>query len=324
MLRKFIAVVALATAAVFATGNAAGALDEPRVPENVGQYFASGLVPRLVDLFGAKAGSEVVFDSATKVGGIRRVLSWTTAFLSGAKTDEPTRLTNTWVAPVTAADGTIAGVATVWINPASDQPELADFSSGPALATALGLAPTGTLIIRDDSRSAWFATDGSILTPLVSGSSGVSAATTPADYQRQFLLVAPVTAEPAANRGLLIAVFVLGIVVVLLAVFVLLPVGRRRVRAKVALISEPVTTSAPPPITEIAPSVMVPVTPAAAKPTAKPAAAKPAAAKPAAADPAAAKKPAAAKPAAKKPAAAKPAAKKPAAALRAPVAKRSL
>ena len=196
---------------------------------------------------------------------------------------------------------------------------ISDFSSGPALATALATAPAGTLIIRDDSRSAWFATDGSILTPLVSGSSGVSAATTPADYQRQFLLVAPVTAEPAANRGLLIAVFVLGIVVVLLAVFVLLPVGRRRVRAKVALISEPVTTSAPPPVTEITPSVMVAVTPAAAKP----AAAKPAAAKPAAAKPAA-KKPAAANPAAaKKPAAAKPAAKKPAAALRPPVAKRS-
>ena len=283
MLRKFIAVVALATAAVFATGTAAGALDEPRVPENVGQYFASGLVPRLVDLFGAKAGSGVVFDSRTKVGGIHRVLSWTTAFLSGAKTNEPTRLTNTWVASVTAADGTIAGVATVWINPATDQPELADFSSGPALAAALGTAPTGTLIIRDDSRSAWFATDGSILTPLVSGSSGVSAATTPADYQRQFTLAAPLTAKPEPNHGLLIAVFVLGIVVVLLAVFVLLPVGRRRVRARVALVSELVTPCVPPPVTEIALAVMVAVTPAAAEP---------AAAKPAAAKPAATKKPA--------------------------------
>ena len=267
MLRKAIAVVVLAMAAVFASGLAANALDEPRVPENVGQYFAGGLVPRLVELFGAKAGAEVVFDSAAKVGGIHRVLSWTTRFLSGAKTDEPTRLTNNWVAPVTAADGTIAGVATVWINPASDQPELADFSSGPALATALATAPAGTLIIRDDSRSAWFATDGSTLTPLVSGSSGVSAATTPADYQRQFSLVAPATAEPAANRGLLIAVLVLGIVVVLLAVFVLLPVGRRRVGAKVALISERVAASGPPLVTEAAAAVTVavPVTPAAKK-----------------------------------------------------------
>ena len=259
MLRKVIAMVVLATAAVFATGSAANALDEPRVPENVGQYFASGLMPRLAELFGAKAGAEVVFDSATKVGGIHRVLTWTTTFLSGAKTDEPTRLTNNWVAPVTAADGTIAGVATVWINPASDQPELADFSSGPALATALATAPAGTLIIRDDSRSAWFATDGSTLTPLVSGSSGVSAATTPADYQRQFSLVAPATAEPAPNRGLLIAVLVLGIVVVLLAVFVLLPVGRRRVGAKVALISERVAASGPPLVTEVAAAVTVAV-----------------------------------------------------------------
>ena len=259
MLRKAIAVVVLAMAAVFASGTAANALDEPRVPENVGQYFAGGLVPRLVELFGAKAGAEVVFDSAAKVGGIHRVLSWTTRFLSGAKTDEPTRLTNNWVAPVTAADGTIAGVATVWINPASDQPELADFSSGPALATALATAPAGTLIIRDDSRSAWFATDGSTLTPLVSGSSGVSAATTPADYQRQFSLVAPATAEPAPNRGLLIAVLVLGIVVVLLAVFVLLPVGRRRVGAKVALISERVAASGPPLVTEVAAAVTVEV-----------------------------------------------------------------
>ena len=230
-LRKAVAVVMLAAAAVFATSAPASALDEPRVPENVGQYFATGLIPRLVDLFGAKAGAEVVFDATAKVGAIHRVLSFTNAFLSGAKTDEPTQLTNNWVAPVSAADGTVAGVATVWINPASDQPELADFSSGPALATALATAPNGTLIIRDDSHSAWFATDGTTLTPLVSGSSGVSAATTPTTYQRQFSLAAPASQGSAPNQGLLIAVLVLGIVVVLLAVFVLLPDRRRRARA---------------------------------------------------------------------------------------------
>ena len=271
MLRKAIAVVVLATAAVFATGSAANALDEPRVPENVGKYFASELRPRLAELFGAKAGAGVVFDSATKVGGIHRVLTWTTAFLSGAKTDEPTRLTNNWVATVTAADGTIAGVATVWINPASDQAELADFSPGPALATALGTAPTGTLIIRDDSRSAWLATDGTTLTPLVTGSSGVSAATTPAGYQRQFSLVAPVTAESAPNLGLLVALVVLGIVVMVLAVFVLLPDRRRRLRAKVAPMAEPATASGPPLVTEAAAvvAVAVPVIPAAKKPAVK-------------------------------------------------------
>ncbi|MES2094575.1 MAG: hypothetical protein V4531_12295 [Actinomycetota bacterium] len=230
-LRKGLAVAVLAAAAVFATGTAANALEEPRVPEDVGRYFATGLVPRLADLFGPKAGAEVVFDSTAKVGDIRRVLSWTKSYLSGAKTSEPTRLTNTWIAPIATADGTVAGVATVWINPASDRPELADFSSGRALAAALATAPTGALIIRDDLRSAWFATDGTTLTPLVSGSSGVATTTTPAAYQRKFTLVAPVSTQIAPNTGLLIAVVVLGIVVVLLAVFVLLPDRRRRALA---------------------------------------------------------------------------------------------
>ena len=226
--RKAAAVILLAAAAFFGSATAASALDEPRVPENVGQYFTSGLVPRLANLFGAKAGAEVLFDNGAKVGPIHRVLVWTTAYLSGAKTADPTQITNSWVAPISAADGTVAGVATVWINPASSQPELADFSTGPALATALATAPPGTLLIRDDSRSAWFATDGKTLTPLISGSSGIATTTTPDAYQRQFTLTSPASAEFAPNGGLLIAVLVLGVVVVLLAVFVLLPDRRRR------------------------------------------------------------------------------------------------
>lgn len=243
ILSKAVAVVVLAAATVFASGSAARALDEPRVPENVGQYFASALVPRLVDLFGAKTGAKVAFDSTDKVGGIRRVLSWTSAYLSGIKTDEPTQLTNTWIAPVSAADGTVAGLATVWINPASDLPELADFSLGASLARALASAPSGTLVIRDDSHSAWFATDGRTLTPLVTGSSGVSAATTPTDYQRKFSLVPAATEESAPNQGLLIAGLVLGGVVALLAVFVLLPDRRRRARANADLVVEVALTA---------------------------------------------------------------------------------
>ena len=308
----------LAAAAVFASSSAASALDEPRVPENVGQYFATGLIPRLVDLFGAKAGAEVVFDTAAKVGGIHRVLSFTKTFLSGAKTDEPTQITNTWVAPVTAADGKVAGVATVWINPASDQPELADFSSGPSLATALATAPQGTLLIRDDTHSAWFATDGTALTPLVSGTSGVSAATTPLAYQRQLTLAAPVQADPGANRGLLIAVFVLGIVVVVLAIFVLLPDRRRRARGKDASQGQGQGAAAAP---VVVPDVVVPgvVVLAAAEVTppvvesvpAPPAPARPAAAKRSAVKPAPVK-PAAVKPAPVKPAPVKPVPVKPA------------
>ncbi|MHC5795058.1 hypothetical protein ACVXZ4_02765 [Lacisediminihabitans sp. FW035] len=344
-LRKTVVVVILAAAAVFVSAAPASALDEPRVPENVGRYFATGLMPRLVDLFGAKAGAEVVFDSAAKVGGIHRVLSFTKAFLSGAKTDDPTQITNTWIATITAADGTVAGVATVWINPASDQPELADFSSGPALATALATAPKGTLLVRDDTHSAWFATDGTTLTPLVSGTSGVSVATTPVAYQRQFTLSAPVAADPGPNRGLIIAVVVLGIVVVLLATFVLLPDRRRRAQMTGVPAADGGIPESGPPVAEVAPAlvpaagiepaVVKPATvkPAVVKsavvnsPTAKPATVKPATVKPAAVKPAAVKpatvkpatvklpavKPAAVKPAAVKSPAVKPAAVKPAA-----------
>jgi hypothetical protein len=328
-LRRAVAVVVLAAAAVFASSSAASALDEPRVPENVGQYFATGLIPRLVDLFGAKAGTEVVFDTTAKVGGIHRVLSFTKTFLFGAKTDEPTQITNTWVAPVTAADGKVAGVATVWINPASDQPELADFSSGPSLATALATAPQGTLLIRDDTHSAWFATDGTALTPLVSGTSGVSAATTPVAYQRQLTLAAPVQADPGANRGLLIAVLVLGIVVVVLAIFVLLPDRRRRARGKdssqgqgaaAALVVVPdvvvpdvvvlAAAEVTPPVVESMPAPPAPARPAAAKlSVVRPVTPKPAAVKPAPVKPAAVK-PAPVKPAPVKPAAVKPAVSK--------------
>jgi hypothetical protein len=292
-LRRALAVAVLAAAAVFATASTASALDEPRVPENVGKYISTGLIPRLMDLFGAKAGAPVVFAATAKVGGVHRVLVFTKTFLSGAMTDEPTQITNTWVAPVTAADGTIAGVASVWINPASDQPELADFSSGSSLAIALAAAPAGTLLLRDDIHSAWFATDGATLTPLVRGTSGVTSPTTPDAYQRTSTRAATVSAEAPSNRGLLVAVIVLGIVVVLLAIFVLLPDHRRRARAKGAA-PEPATTPAVSPeiVTEIVPSSRPGPKTATAKPAgAKPAGAKSAGAKPAGAKPATAKRP---------------------------------
>lgn len=303
--RKAAAVVLLAAAAFFGSASAASALDEPRVPENVGQYFASGLVPRLVDLFGAKAGAEVVFDSSAKVGAIHRVLSWTTGYLSGAKTAEPTQITNNWVAPISSADGTVAGVATVWINPASSQPELADFSRGGALATALATAPTGTLLIRDDARSAWFATDGTTLTPLISGSSGIVTASTPDAYQRQFTLTSAASEESAPNRGLLIAVLVLGVVVVLLAVFVLLPDRRRRASADGVTVGDAATVGELPAAPAVAPPPAAPAPAAAVVPSVPedaPDVSAAAPAKPAAVNRVPAKSPATAKPAAAKPA----------------------
>ena len=218
----------LALGLVLGGGTAALALDEPTVPEPVAQYFASGLVPRVEQLYGPgkKAGSGITFDDSTKVGGIHRAYSWTPSFLSGTKTDDPTELTNTWVAPVTVKDQPV-GLATVWINPESDDPELADFDLGPALVSALAKAPAGTVLVRDDAHSAWFASDGTTITPLVTGTSGIAVPTTIAAYQKS-LPAAPKTAQGGSLSGLLIVGLVLGGVVILLVIFVLLPLRRRR------------------------------------------------------------------------------------------------
>lgn len=224
------AAVAVAIAFGVATlgGQAANAaLVEPKVPEQVLAYFATGLIPRLTDLYGSTATATVTFDATTKAGGIRRLLSFTDDFLHGKKVGQPTELTNTWIAPITEPDTTAVGVATVWINPANDLPELANFEPGPALAAALAKSPQGTLIIRDDPRSAFLATDGSTLTVLVAGSSGVVDPITPAAYQKVIGRAASQSADdPGQNTGLLVAGSVLVVVVVLLLFFVLRPIRR--------------------------------------------------------------------------------------------------
>lgn len=214
-------------ASLLAVGPAMAA-DQPTVPEQVASYFADGLVPRLIDLYGAGDGVSkgIDFEATTAVGNISRVLEWTPDFLAGKATDTPTRLTNNWVAPVSLR-GDVIGLATVWINPADDLPELATFNP-PTLARLLAAAPAKSLLVRDVEHSAWFAIDGEVLTPLVEGNSGATAVTTPDAYQRTISGITQSEQSDGGSSGVLIAGIVLGVVVVLLAIFVLLPDRRRR------------------------------------------------------------------------------------------------
>lgn len=204
------------------------AAEQPRVPRQVADYFADDLIPRLVDLYGSGDGvnTGIDFDATTTVGAISRVLEWTPDFLAGKRTDVATVLTNNWVAPVSVR-GAVIGLATVWINPALDAPELASFEP-PELASALAAAPAGSLLLQDPEHRAWFALDGDVLTPLVTGDSGVTDPTTPDAYQATITDVADAGSSAASGPpGVAIAALVLGIVVVGLAIFVLLPVRRR-------------------------------------------------------------------------------------------------
>ncbi len=303
----------------FSGGQAARALPEPTLteptlPEPVATYFSAGLLPRLAELYGPgkKAGSGIVFDATAKVGDVHRLFAWTPAFLAGTKTDTPTELTNDWVAPITVKDQLI-GLATVWINPSSDQPELANFDLGPGLATALAAAPKSTVFLRDDTHSAWFASDGTTITPLVSGTSGIATAKTIAAYQGTFPAVAASRSDAAngPNSGLAIAGIVLGVVVVLLALFVLLPFRRRRLAATVVPVVPGTAVVAPEPEPEPEPPVAPEPVPPVAPPKKAPPRRRPPAG-PAAARTPATPKPAAAKPATPKPATPKPATPKPA------------
>jgi hypothetical protein len=234
------AVAALAVAVAVALGGASVAaaatptpsatptVVEPTVPEPVADYVASGLLARVESLYGPGkgAGSGIAFDASTATGDVHRVFAWTRAYLDGRSDGSPVQLTNQWIVPVSVKKQAV-GLATVWINPASDAPELAEFDLGPALATALATAPKGYVLVHDTTNSAWFATDGVRLAPLVSGRSGLATATTVSAYQARIPHSAPEVAPPAGNQGLLIAGGVLAVVIALLAVFVFLPIRRR-------------------------------------------------------------------------------------------------
>jgi len=221
------AAIALAAFALsgFFLAPSAHAAEQPKVPEQVAEYFADGLVPRLIDLYGSGDGvtQGIDFDATTEVGGISRVFEWTPDFLVRQPTDVRTRATNNWVASVSVG-GEVLGLATVWINPAIEQPELAAFDSR-ELAIQLAAAPADALLVQDPSREAWFAVDGDSLTPLVAGTSGVTGETKVRAYQ---LVISP--AEQAVEpefSGIAVSALVLGIVILALAIFVLLPVGKR-------------------------------------------------------------------------------------------------
>jgi hypothetical protein len=222
----------------------AAVADEPRLPEEVAEYFASGLLPRLNDLYGPGVGGQVGIDfdeSTTTIGPITRVMVWTKAFRSGDDTDLAVELSNTWVAPISSGPAVEAGVdaaagapeateqvqlglATVWINPHSDLPELASFAPSPVLGPALAAAPEGSMLVYDAEQDAWYALAGDQLTLLGQAGEAVSGASLLLRDAQQTLWQDLETLPGApANSGFVVAGLTLAFVVVLLAVFVLVP-----------------------------------------------------------------------------------------------------
>jgi hypothetical protein len=200
------------------------------VPPEVAAYVADGsLVARLNDLYGIDASGTkgIDFDETTKPGPISRVWTWTDERLAGEATDHPVELTNNWVVPIVIGDDP-TGIATIWINPETDEPELAFFEPDVDAAVALATVPDAAQLVRDDGSSAWFALQDGVLTPLVPGSSGLE---TPAPVDEVALIPPASDAPPVpveSNTGLGLGIGILALLVVVIAVALLVSARRDR------------------------------------------------------------------------------------------------
>ena len=279
--------VLLAVAAVPFTGVASASATEGSVPAEVANYLSTDLPADLTEFYGPGAGgSGIPFDETTKAAPASRVYEFTAGFSAGIDSEPVARRLNQWVSVVSLA-GAPVGIATVGINDATVEPELADFSPSPGITAALTTLPETGMLVRDTPRGAWLLVDGDTVTPLFAGSSGLTAPTTVAAYRTLVakaaaaadLAAAPVDESP---NGLVIAGVLLLAIVLVLALESFYPSWRRRRVA--AVVGSPVVEPSPAP--EPAPVVLTKPAP---KPRAKPAAAGTAPPATAAAKPAAAK-----------------------------------
>ncbi|MEQ1736068.1 MAG: hypothetical protein ABL886_06670 [Rhodoglobus sp.] len=203
------------------------------VPAEVAAFAAdpAGLRAELDDLFGiGSSGVGVDFNDSTEVGQLNRVFAFTGDFLAGVASETPVERRNEWTAPITVNDSAI-GLATVWINPVSVEPELADFVRGSTVAIALANVSAEAFLVRDDPADAWFSLEEGKLTPLVSGSSGISG-TTPLSVYQGILTgrdAAPVT-PVRTDSGTLTSIIVIALAVFGVASILIVPrlVARRR------------------------------------------------------------------------------------------------
>ena len=211
---------ALAAAPVLVASSAASASVGSVPPEVRAYVTGGGLVERLDDIYGENASGEGIdFDETTTPGPISRVFLWTDERLAGDVEGKPARMANEWAVPVSVAEQPV-GVAVVWINLDTEQPELAEFTSDADAASALAQVPDDAQLVRDAATGAWFALAEEVATPLVAGSSGVTEPT-PVD---ELELVAPTPepegeiADPGFGLAIAVAAVLFAAIVTLLVV----------------------------------------------------------------------------------------------------------
>ena len=186
MSRTRVAITAAVAVALIAVSAAMpAAASQGSIPEEVASYAAApnGLIAALDDVIGVDAsGQGIDFREGTEVGALNRVFGFTEAWLDGRPSDPAVELRNEWAAPITIA-GTPVGVAIIWINPSSVQPELADFVQGAAMTSVMPGVAADAYLVHDEPREAWFAVVGAELDVIAPGTSGVGASSSLEAYQ---------------------------------------------------------------------------------------------------------------------------------------------
>jgi hypothetical protein len=248
MSKRWGAIALLAVVGVLGTQSAASA-SQGSVPAQVSAYAAdpAGLVSRLDDLFGPGAsGDGIEFGETTTVGQLNRVFTFTPDFIAGDATDIAVERANEWSAPI-LIDEKPVGLATIWINPATVAPELADFEPTAELATALTDVPAEVFVVHDPARDAWFTLVDTALTTLSAGSSGADADVSLSEYQDVLTDAAEAAAqaEQPVNTGAILSITIIAAAALAVIIVLLIPLIRGRSRRAEAAADEPSTPAQP-------------------------------------------------------------------------------
>lgn len=224
---------ALIAAAVLtvALGSAPAVASEGSVPTEVAEFAAApdGLLAGLDDFFGVGAdGKGFDFGDTTTFGAPSRVFSFSREWLEGGDPDAPVGLVNEWTVPVSIGEKPV-GLAVIWINPGTVEPELADFVPDAPLAAALTDVPDGTWVVHDEPRSAWLLLTPPALVPVVSGTSGFSGETTLTVYRNVLGMGFPAP-DPGPSFGTVLSIGIIVAVSLVVILVLLVPLARRRRR----------------------------------------------------------------------------------------------
>ena len=202
------------------------------VPGEVAAYIANDLVDDLNDFYGpGTEGNGRLFTNSTSTSPGVRIFEFTPDFLAGVAADPPVHRLNEWVS-VISIDKAPVGFAVVVVDPVTTRPQLESFTESADFGEVVLALPETASLVRDPDRSAWFSLDGEELTPIVSGTTGLTAPIGVAEYRQ---LVAndlkALDAEPKpADQygGLLIAGLILVLIIVVLGLEAFRPHWRRR------------------------------------------------------------------------------------------------